>query len=178
MTESTSDSDDHRPYLSIVGFRVDPDTTDADVYAVLRIDPEGKDRALRADSYLLLTPSIDSIPDLIKASDSEDAKELTVRDSAECVCDVAQTLYLIENGDSDYDGVIILFINVLLDVIGSLDVEIPEQYRDPLYLIADHMTFNRDFGDFLTSSNLPRVRILNAIHWCIGLAVTKTTFIR
>jgi hypothetical protein len=178
MTEGISDNTDYRPYLSIIGFRVDPDNVNADIYTVLRIDPEGKDRVLRANGYLLFTPSIDRIPDLIKACDSEGAKERIASDSPECMCDVARTLYLIENEDSDYDGTIILCVNVLLDVIDSLDVEIPEQFKVSLHSIADHMTFNREFGDFLIKSNLPRVDILNAIRWCVGLAVTKANFIR
>lgn len=57
------------------------------------------------------------------------------------------------------------------DLIGAVKVQMPDEYKSALYNLADHLTFNREFGDFIKEKGISREMITHAILWCVG-AVT------
>jgi hypothetical protein len=98
-------------------------------------------------------------------------------DEIELTCDINKVLRLITLNSIDKDATLINFMNIFFDIINALNIVIPNEYKNVLYLIADHLTFNRRFGSFLKQNKLSREDIINAIYWLNGAIISNSQFV-
>lgn len=93
------------------------------------------------------------------------------------LCDVAGMLYTISQEDLDESVTIVNCLNVTFDLIGALEIRMPDEYRKALYEFADHLTFDREFASYLREQGVHRETIINAFLWCLGAIALKSQLI-
>ena len=62
-------------------------------------------------------------------------------------------------------------VNVLLDFANCIKEEMPGTYRSSLEKLANHLTFNSRFADFLSENHLSRRTLTDGIYWLLGMIV-------
>ena len=93
------------------------------------------------------------------------------------MCDFAEALYLIESEDKDESATIINCINTLSDLLPATGLKLPADCKTILAKFADHLTFHREYGEFLRRENLARSAIRDAVFWCLGCIAAKAKFL-
>ena len=88
------------------------------------------------------------------------------------ICDLAEALYLIENGDEDDSATIVNCLNTLFDLVFATKGSIPTAYRQKLFNFADHLTFSRSLSAAFRESNELRSDIIDGVLWCAGWVIT------
>jgi hypothetical protein len=176
ITEDANEQSNDSGSMWLVGFRIDPNYPEPDFYTILLQD--------RSDQPILHQGQIIFFADfndrqLALELDSEFAKiqNQTAPGELYLVYDIANVLYLVSNESRDESASIVNFLNVLFDMLKSVSVSIPSRYKTVLYQVADHLTFDKDFGDFLEAEGIARTEVVEAIQWGIGSVITKSTFV-
>jgi hypothetical protein len=175
MMNSKSEDKDTVGRFWLVGIRVDPNFPTPDFYTLLRADPEYW--PIVYNGQIVLFRDIEN---------AQDALDLYLRSQGlptarapldpALTLDFAQALYLLTSQSSDDTACLLNLINTILDMLKAVSVNPPRTYRSYLSQIADHLTFNREFGSLLKTQNLERVKIIEAIQWALGAIVTKSGF--
>jgi hypothetical protein len=93
------------------------------------------------------------------------------------LCDVAQSLFLVNSQADDSDGVLLDCIACLDDLIRATGLNVPANYRAVLNALAERLERNPEFGSFLLEQGIDRETAEDAILWCIGAIAVKSTWI-
>jgi len=162
--------------LSLVGYRMDPNFPEPDFFT-LTLDDEDDAPILFAGRIILFhePDQAQTALDLYLADKALPAQvaptELTV------VYDYAQALYHLATRSRDESAFIVNVVNNLLDLLKAASIGIPQPYKGDLHALADHLTFDRDYGDFLKANELSRGDLIEAVQWGLGAAMTKAMFV-
>jgi hypothetical protein len=65
-----------------------------------------------------------------------------------------------------------------LDLVKSTGVAFPENYRECLYNFSDRLTFDTEYESFFQKNSIERSLIVGALHWCLGLILTKSKILQ
>ena len=161
-----------REALWLIGFRINPEREDPEIYTL--IAHRDKDRPLVVDNQIVFFTRPELAIKALELADPNIKKLGPPPKDVDLVCDLAETLYLIDSKDIDPSATIINFLNTLFDLVAAIDTPIPSEYKQVLYSFADHLTFNRGYGKFLTQQKISRSMIINAIYWCVGAVFCNT----
>jgi hypothetical protein len=153
--------------LYLVGFRIDPDVSEPQVYT-LYVDDE---RPVLRGGRPLLFIRPDIAENALKESDCGASAIGPAPQEVYAVFDIADCLFILDSKDEVPNGNVVDCINVLLDFANLLADPMPTQYRVSLEQLADHLTFNLHFADFLEKQNIPRRVLIDALFWCLGSVV-------
>lgn len=93
------------------------------------------------------------------------------------IIDITDCLTLIESHDRDDEALLIDLLNILFDLVSATRVQWPKRYQSALFRLADHLTYARDYGDFLEQHRLSRRSICNGIRWCLGAILTGSIIV-
>lgn len=158
--------------LSLVGFRINPNNEDPEIFTLIIYD--GQDSPLMVDGQIVFF----SKPELVsKAYDlcTDDLKALgSPPTDVDLVCDIAETLHIINHQNGDSASIVLNCLNTIFDLVQAANTNMPEEYKTILYGLADHLTFNHEFSDFLQQHSIDRETIINATLWCIGAVAVKS----
>jgi hypothetical protein len=155
--------------LSLVGFRINPAGHAPDLYTIIVYD--GTDSPIIIDRQIAFISRPEHAAKLYRLCDKRLKNLGPPPTEVDLICDVPATLNIIGRKNRDNKAVILNCLNTTFDLLGAVKVQMPDEYKSVLYDLADHLTFNRDFGDFLTKQGMSRESITHAILWCVG-AVT------
>jgi hypothetical protein len=161
----------------LVGFRLNPDRDldeqGPEFYCLLL---ERRDEGpVSSEGYTIFFKDINSAGTALRMDDDETVGELTPPTDVDYICDVADLLYLITSEDEkvDEEKVFLNCLNVAFDLVKSAGLPLPEDYKRVLYPLADYMTFDRDFDQFLRKSNVARSQVHDGILWMMGAVVSR-----
>jgi hypothetical protein len=157
--------------LLLVGFRLDPDREDPEVYTLILEDE--KDRPLVANDQILFFNKPELAPGALELSDPDFKRHGPPPKEVDLVCDVAECLYLITSENADPSATIINALNIIFDLVQATKLPMPAEYKRALYTFADHLTFHREFSDFANQPDMTRSILRDGILWCIGAVVSK-----
>lgn len=175
-TQNTIGTSDNLKEIWIVGFRIDPNYTEPDFYTILL--EERDDQPISHDEQIIFFHKIhDAQIALEFDSLYSTMNNCNAPNEVYCVLDVAQSLYLIYEQSIDNSAEIVSFLNVLFDLLKSVSIQMPTEYKTILFKLADHLTFNREFGDFIEAEGITRKQLIEAIQWGVGAVITKSTFV-
>jgi hypothetical protein len=153
--------------LYLVGFRIEPDLYEPQLYTIY----VEEDRPIMWQGH----PIVFTRPDLAKAalekSDCGASKFGPAPVELHTVLDFASAVYTLCVEDEAPDTEALDCINTLLDFANCVDERMPDAYRSCLEILADHLTFNKPFGQFLQDNNLSRQLISDAIYWSLGMII-------
>ncbi|MEG3896548.1 MULTISPECIES: hypothetical protein [unclassified Microcoleus] len=92
----------------------------------------------------------------------------------DAICDIAETLYLLDAEDIDESGTMLNCLNALLNLVKATLTPMPTEYKQVLYALADNLNIEKEFASFLAEEDIQRSEIVNAILWCVGAITAKS----
>lgn len=159
--------------LYLVGFRIDPDEVEPQVYT-LYVDC---DRPILKEQHpiLFVFPSLAS--KALSESDCGAAILGPVPDELYTVFDIADAFYTLEARDDALDSGLLDCINALTDFMPFFIDPMPEHYHSVLRRMADHLTFNLPFKEFIEEQGISRKTLTDAFYWSIGATIYSSKII-
>jgi len=133
--------------LWLIGFLLDSDTASPDFYTLMF--PGETDEPLQNKSYLIFfsDPQLASHALTFAENDYNPAIHLLPIE-IDLVCDAAQMLYLLNHAEIDNEATIINCLNIMFDLVRATTLPMPPEYKQLLYALADHLTFERELTPF------------------------------
>jgi len=165
----TSESVRHED-LAMAGFRLDPTHEGPQFYTLLAVGGDNE-RPLTADGRIIFFVR----PTLIHkalAMDESLAQLGTPPRDVETMCDVAQTLYLVNSQDEDPDGVVLDCLLIFDDLVRATQISMPERYQGILTELAARLTEGQSLKKLFTNESL-RQHVEDALLWCVGAVTMK-----
>lgn len=92
------------------------------------------------------------------------------------IYNISEMLQLIETADIDETATIVDCLNIFDDLLEAVKQPLSPDYKRILYVIADHLTFHREFGTFLEEQHIDRTMLREAIKWCIETVFSRSKF--
>jgi hypothetical protein len=158
----------------LVGFRVDPGHEGPQFYSVFAIGGDNE-RPLIARERLLFFTRPELAPKALLLDESMAHLELPL-EGVEMLCDVAQTLHLVNAADEDPDGMILDCLHLFDDMVRATKLNMPERYQSVLSEMTDHLSKGASLKMIFTSSSL-RNHVEDALLWCVGAITVKATML-
>lgn len=93
------------------------------------------------------------------------------------LCDIAQSLFLVNSQPDDSDGVLLDCIACLDDLLRATALNVPANYIAVLNALAERLERKSEFGSFLAEQGIDRETVEDAILWCVGAITVKSTWI-
>lgn len=158
--------------ISLIGFRINPDS-EAPEFFTLLVGGE-KDTALMVDDNLAFFIEFEQKQQAFELLDKQIRQDFPVPNEVDLVADLATTLYLIENETLDDSAIILDCLNTIFDLLHTLNKNLSDERKNLLWKFADHLTFEKDFGQYLISNSISRDSLIDALIWCVGAIVSKS----
>lgn len=156
--------------LAMAGFRLDPSHEGPQFYTLLAVGGDNE-RPLTSDGRIIFFVR----PTLVHkalAMDKSLAELGTPPRDVETICDVAQTLYLVNSEDEDPDGVVLDCLLIFDDLVRATQISMPERYQGILTELAARLTEGQSLKKIFTSEAL-RGHVEDALLWCVGAVTMK-----
>lgn len=95
------------------------------------------------------------------------------------VADFAGAFYLLQSASHDPDDTLLDLLNCLTDLFRAVRLSLPEEVRQVLAPLAEHLAQSRDIGAFLDDQLLlakvrSREKAINALRWCLGALLSHS----
>jgi hypothetical protein len=174
-----------QPYeLCLVGIRLDPTVEGPQMFALIEQTEAGartvtvKGRILLFSAPALVTHALELVGAAFADSRQQtSATSAPMPKEVDILCDVAQSLYLLNSGMEDSDGVLLDCIACLDDLLGATELNVPANFMAVLNGLAERLEQNPEFGSFLAEQGIDRETLEDAILWCVGAVAVKSTWI-
>ena len=160
-------SNTEQPTLDLVGFRIEPDIFEPQLYTIY---VEG-DRPILCEGQPILFTRPELAEAALQKSDCGAAAFGPAPSELDTVLDFTDAIYTLNEKDEAENAGLLDCINILLDFCNCIDQPVPVAYRSCLESLADHLTFNKEFASFLDERKISRDEVTDAIFWCIGMII-------
>ena len=161
---------DRHEELAMAGFRLDPRHEGPEFYTLLAVGGDNE-RPLVADGRIVFFARTTLVHKALAMDQSMAVLGTPPRD-VETMCDVAQTLYLINSQDEDPDGVVLDCLLIFDDLVRATNISMPERYQGILTELAARLTEGDTLGKVFTNEAL-RQHVEDALLWCVGAVTMK-----
>jgi hypothetical protein len=170
--------------LCLIGLRLDP-TAEGPQLFVLIEQRGGESRTIMANGRILFFSSPAIVARSLQLADKAIAGGLTGTSASsvpmpkqmDVLCDVAQSLFLVNSQTDDSDGVLLDCIACLDDLLRAAELNVPANYIAVFNALAERLERNSEFGSFLAEQGIDRETVEDAILWCVGAIAVKSTWI-
>lgn len=156
--------------LAMAGFRLDPTHEGSQFYTLLAVGGDNE-RPLTADGRIIFFQRT-TLAHKALAMDQTMAVLGNPPRDVETMCDVAQTLYLVNSQDNDTDGVVLDCLLILDDLVRATRLSMPERYQGILTELAARLTEGESLKKIFTSDAL-RGHVEDGLLWCVGAVAMK-----
>ena len=153
--------------LHLIGFRIEPDIYEPQLYTIY-VDG---DRPIMFKGQPIVFTRPDLASSALHKSDCGASALGPAPSELYTVFDIVEAVYTLSEKDEETGSEALDVINLLLDVVNCTKTPMPQTYRCALEALADRLTFNNQFADFLTASGIERTTIIDAIYWTLGMIV-------
>ncbi|MFM9263953.1 hypothetical protein [Tychonema sp. BBK16] len=158
--------------LWLCGFRIDPETEAPNLYTLIAYGEQ--EPPLVAGGQLVFFSRPELAINALQLCDIDVTTLGMPPTEIDAICDIAETLYLLDAEDIDESDTIVNCLNTLFDLVKAILMPMPTEYKRVLYAFADHLTFEQEFASFLNEEDIQRSEIVNAILWCVGAITAKS----
>ena len=170
ILDANAPSSDHREELAMAGFRVDPSHEGPQFYTLLAVGGDNE-RPLVADGRIVFFVRLTQVHKALAMDPSMAVLGHPPRE-VETMCDVAQTLYLVNSQDEDPDGVVLDCLLIFDDLVRATGISMPERYQGILTELAARITEGQSLKKIFTNDAL-RDHVEDALLWCVGAITMK-----
>ena len=164
-------SSDNFEQIYIVGVRIYPDNVDANLYALVLYNEVARgddNRPLTSDGRIVFFADPKDARRALALGDSAFRKYERPPDSVAVVYDLAAVTTLIRGGEEDGNGIVADTLNELFDFVAATRFRLSGAFKDVLFQLADHTTFDKSLSAFFGSNDGQRELAENAFLWCVG----------
>jgi hypothetical protein len=91
----------------------------------------------------------------------------------ETMCDIAETLYLVNSQEADPDGAVLDCLLIFDDLVRATQISMPERYQGILTELAARLTEGQSLKKVFTNESL-RQHVEDALLWCVGAVTMKS----
>ncbi|WP_165247255.1 hypothetical protein [Paludisphaera soli] len=162
--------------VALAGFRLDPGSERADLYAVVRFFADGEDRPILVDGRLAFVTEPERVRNVLDRCDPEVRSIAKNPGRIAVECDVAGSLYRIQCEDGDEDAMVADSLFALLDLLRGAGVDRPAGPWSRLGSFVDDAASRGEFRSWFDSHRTPRRDVLDAVAWCVGKVAMLTRF--
>ena len=156
--------------LAMAGFRIDHTHDGPQFYTLLAVGGDNE-RPLTADGRIIFFARTTLVHKALAMDKSLAVLGNPPRD-VETMCDVAQTLYLVNSQDEDPDGVVLDCLLIFDDLVRATQISMPERYQAILTELAGRLTEGHSLKKVFTNDAL-RQHVEDALLWCVGAVTMK-----
>jgi hypothetical protein len=160
--------------LYLVGFRLDPGAEGPQLYTLFVLESEN-DRPLARENRVLFFADPRRAAEALKLADNDFTRFTKLPEELEILCDVAQALYIANAENEDKDGVLLECIALFDDLIRATRINVPAQYMAVLSAVSERLATTPEFATMLADTGLDRETLEDALMWCVGAVVMKST---
>jgi hypothetical protein len=172
------------PELCLIGMCLDPAAEGPQFFALIE-QGEGGGRTATANGRILFFSTPALVARALELAGETFACHLTgtsatsapMPKQVDVLCDVAQSLFLVNSQQEDSDGVLLDCIACLDDLLRATELNVPASYIAVLNALAERLEGNPEFGGFLAEQGIDRETVEDAILWCVGAITVKSTWI-
>jgi hypothetical protein len=167
-----------RVYL--VGFRVQADNPGPELYSLVLYYEAArgdKNRPLTVNGRIVFFRDPRDATKVLLMGDPAFRKYREVPPVVDYVYDVRDVVDLVRTENNDSKGRIVDFINELFDFVDATGFIMPAAERQLLGDFANHLTFHREYGEFLDHEPSRRSRILDVILWSLGAILARSSLV-
>jgi hypothetical protein len=162
--------------LYLIGFRMDPEAEGPQFYTLVGSEGENERPITRAGRVLFFrTPK--EAARALATSDNGFKSVRPVPTEIELLCEVGEALYVANQLDEDADGWLFELIAVFDDLLRSVQLSPPAEYTDVLSAVAARLVESTEFASFLAAEGLTRQRLEDALLWCVGAVMAKSSWV-
>ena len=158
----------------MAGFRIDPSHEGPQFYTLLAVGGENE-RPLTAEGRIIFFARTTLVHKALAMDKSMAVLGNPPRD-VETICDVAQTLYIVNSQDEDPEGVVLDCLLIFDDLVRASQLSMPERYQGILTELAARLTEGVPLKRIFTSDALRR-HVEDALLWCVGAITMKARFL-
>ncbi|NJK66920.1 MAG: hypothetical protein HC941_10535 [Microcoleus sp. SU_5_3] len=158
--------------LWLFGFRIDPETEQPNLYTLIVYGEQ--EPPLVAGGQLVFFTRPELAINALQVCDIDVSEVGRPPIEIDAICDIAETLYLLDSEDFDESAIILNCLNPLFDLVKATLIPMPTEYKRILYAFADHLNIEEEFASFLDEEDIQRSEIVNAILWCVGAITAKS----
>ena len=158
--------------LWLFGFRLDPETEVPNLYTLIVYGEQ--EPPLVAGGQLVFFTRPQLAINALQLCDIDVSELGRPPTQIDVICDIAETLYLLDAEDIDESGIMLNCLNALLNLVKVTLTPMPTEYKRVLYALADYLNIDEEFASFLAEEDIQRSEIVNAILWCVGAITVKS----
>ena len=158
--------------LWLFGFRIDPDTEEPNLYTLIACGEQ--ELPLVAGGQLVFFTRPELAINALQLCGIDVSELETPPKEIDAICDLAETLYLLDAENVDESDAILDCLNALFHLVKATLIPMPTEYKRMLYAFADYLNFEQEFDSFFVEEDMQRSEIVNAILWCVGAISAKS----
>ena len=162
--------------LYLMAFRLDP-AAEAPQFYTLMGSEGGDERPIARDGRVLFFRKPSAAARALAASDNGFRGMRPVPRDLELLCDIGGALHVANQLEEDADGVLFELIAVFDDLLRAVKLSPPPEFIDVLSGVAARLTQSQEFASYLNSSGQSRERLEDALLWCVGAAMAKSSWV-
>jgi hypothetical protein len=163
----------HHEELALIAFRVTPYHEGPQLYTLLAVGGENE-RPLSADGSIVFFRHPEEGVQAVKLDTS--MSQLTPPAQVESVCDIAESLYLVNSQDADPRGTLLDCLLILDDMVRATRLHMPERYQGILTELAARLTEGQQLKQIFSNPSL-RSHVEDALLWCAGAIAVKARMV-
>lgn len=162
--------------LYLIGFRLDPASEGAEFYTL--IGEEGdSERPITSGGRVLLFRKPEDGLKALAASDNGFADVRPAPQELELLTDIGAALYVANAEQADAEGVLFETIAVFDDLLRAVKINVPPGYAQVLAAVAGRLSENPELESFLKKAKISRESLEDALMWCVGAIMVKSTWV-
>jgi hypothetical protein len=162
--------------LYLIGFRLDPASEAPQFYTLM--GSEGEDeRPIAREGRVLFFRKPAAAARALAASDNGFRGVRPVPRELELLCDISGALHVANQLEEDSDGLLFETIAVFDDLLRGVQLSPPPEFIDVLSGVAAQLTQSQEFAGYLESTGQSRERLEDALLWCVGAAMVKSSWV-
>jgi hypothetical protein len=162
--------------LYLIGFRLDPAAEEPQFYTLIGADGDEERPVTRGDRVLFFRkPS--AAARALAACDNGFRHVRPLPTELELLCDIAGAMHVANQEDEDADGLLFEVIGVFDDVLRAVRLTPPAQFTEVLSGVAGRLTEAQEFASYLAATETARERLEDALLWCVGAIMLKSSWV-
>ncbi|HEY3927933.1 MAG TPA: hypothetical protein VGL89_06145 [Candidatus Koribacter sp.] len=162
--------------LYLVGFRIDPNAEGPQFYSLFAFGGDNERPITTVGDRVVFFARPELAAQALEIGDPSMQALGTPPDDLDMICDIAQTMYLVNSETADPDRIIGDCLEVLDDLVRATRISVPPVYQEALADLMHHLQRSPMYGEYLRE-NGGRQNLEDALMWCVGAVTVKAKMI-